>query len=475
MSSRHPDDFHLQHLCAELPPGHGVELQRLMRVIRHGAPFQFCLLDCRDELYRERLIGCIDDLLQKEHIASTRLSLDAQIHPDFLTVAAALHELSENHRAIHITGGPLWFDDRRLSSANISREDIAREVRCALLLWANPELIARLATVAPDLWSWRAGVFDFSTQVKTPVPTEIPQWRPLIDPRPLPERTRRIAELRGWLNDPQGMDDKVRVVLLDELAELLKDLGDYDEALRLWREESLPIFERHGGVRGMASIQGKIADILFSRGELGAALRIREQEELPIYEQFGDIRAIAITLGQIAVIYMELGKLNTALRILCDQVLPAFESLGDLRDKTVTLSKIAEVHMKLGDLDAALRILREEVLPAFGRLGDLHQKAVAQGKIAAILSARGELDAALRICEQEELPVYERLGNVSDVLACRSNIAQMLLLQARPQDRPRAEALLRQARAAALSMQIPEAEKIAAIMRTHGFDPDASL
>ena len=43
---------------------------------------------------------------------------------------------------------------------------------------------------------------------------------------------------------------------------------------------------------------GKIADILQARGELDEALRIRREEELPVYERLGDVRSEAVTQGQ---------------------------------------------------------------------------------------------------------------------------------------------------------------------------------
>ena len=36
--------------------------------------------------------------------------------------------------------------------------------------------------------------------------------------------------------------------------------------------------------------QGQIADVLYRRGELDEALRIRREEELPVFERLGDVR-----------------------------------------------------------------------------------------------------------------------------------------------------------------------------------------
>jgi hypothetical protein len=43
---------------------------------------------------------------------------------------------------------------------------------------------------------------------------------------------------------------------------------------------------------------GKIADILQARGELDEALRIRREEELPVYDRLGDVRSKAVTHGK---------------------------------------------------------------------------------------------------------------------------------------------------------------------------------
>ena len=85
---------------------------------------------------------------------------------------------------------------------------------------------------------------------------------------------------------------------MGKIADILESRGDLDEALRIRREEELPVYERLGDVRARAVTMGKIADILWSRGDLDEALRIRREEQLPIYERLGDVRARAVTDGQ---------------------------------------------------------------------------------------------------------------------------------------------------------------------------------
>ena len=107
--------------------------------------------------------------------------------------------------------------------------------------------------------------------------------------------------------------------------------GELDEALRIRREEELPVYERLGDVRSRAVTLGQIADVLAARGETDEALRIRREEELPVYERLGDVRSRAVTLGKIADVLAARGETDEALRILRDESLPTFRKLDEPR------------------------------------------------------------------------------------------------------------------------------------------------
>jgi tetratricopeptide (TPR) repeat protein len=222
-------------------------------------------------------------------------------------------------------------------------------------------------------------------------------------------------------------DVRSRAVTMGKIADILQARGEIDEALRIRREEQLPVYDRLGDVREHAVTLGKIADILSDRGEIDEALRIRREEELPVYDRLGDVRSRAVTMGKIADILSSRGKIDVALRIHREEQLPVYDRLGDVRSRAVTMGKIADILQARGELDEALRIRREEVLPVFDRLGDARSRAVALGKIADILQARGELDEALRIRREEELPVYDRLGDVRERSVVLSKIAGALI------------------------------------------------
>jgi hypothetical protein len=88
-------------------------------------------------------------------------------------------------------------------------------------------------------------------------------------------------------------------------------VGAQDEVL-----EAADLFQREGdGERDVALAAGLRAGILQARGELDEALRILREDALPVYARLGDVREKAVTMGKIADILQVRGELDEALRI----------------------------------------------------------------------------------------------------------------------------------------------------------------
>jgi tetratricopeptide (TPR) repeat protein len=260
------------------------------------------------------------------------------------------------------------------------------------------------------------------------------------------------------------------------LGQVAWKAGALEQALAAAAEKE-ELDRARGEERGAALAASLRADVLQAWGELDEALRIRREEELPVYERLDDVREQALALGKIADVLEARGELDEALRIRREEELPVYERLGDVRSRAVTLGQIADVLQARGELDEALRIRREEELPVFERLGDVRERAVILGKIADVLQAQGDLEEALRIYQEEALPVFERLAGRRDVLVCHAHIALLLLQRGASGDREEAARLLRLALAAAEDMQITEAEEIRRILRENDLDapPSPSL
>jgi len=413
---------------------------RLSRTLIHGPPFQWLLVEAPDEGLRRQVMAALDRVLQRAGLRSDRLPLSDKIL-DVPMLEARLVNNARQAAVVHVIGRPGWFDAARWEAFNTRRERLAAEAQARLVFWLDGEAIALASRSAPDLWAWRSGVYAFLPAAapaaqpapggERPRPSPYPSAHWGLDTRSMAERSRRVVEIRAWLEGNPEAPDELRISLVDELGLLLFSLGDLDEALSLRREVELPLHRRLGDARRQAITMGRIADILEARGELDEALRIRQEEELPVYERLGDVRSKAITIGKSADILQARGQLDEALRIHQEEALPVFERLGDVRSKAITMGRIADILKARGQLDEALRIRQEEELPVFERLGEMREKAITMGKIADILQARGQLDQALRIRQEEELPVFERLGDMREKAITMAGIAD--ILQARGQ------------------------------------------
>ncbi|MEV6499322.1 CHAT domain-containing protein [Streptomyces prunicolor] len=219
-------------------------------------------------------------------------------------------------------------------------------------------------------------------------------------------------------------DTRSVAVTWGKIADIFERRGEVDEALRIRREVTLPVYERIGDTRSAAITWGKIADIFEQRGEIDEALRIHREIELPVYERIGDTRSAAITWGKIADILQQRGEVDEALRIYREVTLMAFERIGDTRSAAITWGKIADILQQRGEVDEALRIRREVTLPVYERIGDTRSAAITWGKIADILQQRGEVDEALEL-QLKRLEVNEQLGDMDGIAAANWDLARI--------------------------------------------------
>ena len=266
--------------------------------------------------------------------------------------------------------------------------------------------------------------------------------------------------LRGAVQLGQAKDKPHEAALCwGMIADILKQRGQIDEALRINRVECIPVFEHLGDVRSKAATMGKIADILQQRGLTDEALRIYREECIPVYERLGDVLEKAVTMVKIADILLQRGQIDEAFRIYCEECIPVYERLGDVREKAMTMTNIADILELRGETDEALRICREECIPAFERLGDARSKGAAMGKIAEILMKRGEIHEAIRIY-RETLPTFEKLGDLHSQVVCRYHLGMALLKKGYKKDIPMAREHLRWALATAEKHQYAEAAQL---------------
>ncbi|WP_146155271.1 hypothetical protein [Enhygromyxa salina] len=79
----------------------------------------------------------------------------------------------------------------------------------------------------------------------------------------------------------------------------------------------------------LAVAKGHVADIHKQRGDLGEALRICKDEQLPLLEEVGDPLEIAQAKGQLALILGAQGHIEDAIELFRHECLPILEHRDD--------------------------------------------------------------------------------------------------------------------------------------------------
>jgi tetratricopeptide (TPR) repeat protein len=165
------------------------------------------------------------------------------------------------------------------------------------------------------------------------------------------------------------------------IADILQDRGELDEALRIRREEELPVYTRLGDVRSVAITQGKIAGILMQQGDLDGALALQE-ERLDTNRRLGNADGIASGLWDIARIELTRQQYDQAIPRLME-AWRIFEHLQRAEGLAVVGSVFGQVLAGLGLKEEALAVLRRSA-GAFRKLGRVDEAEEVEALIATV-------------------------------------------------------------------------------------------
>lgn len=410
-----------------------------------------------------------------------------------------------------------------LPTANFHRDAFPKRCPVPLILWANPLARVALMMVAPDLWHWRNGTFFFDAKKADGKPPKHAELIEAMLPRaenpnfylPKADGEKRIALLRELLKpdaDPPAQGERRCYLLLDladtlekaadcpgaeaavgealEIAQILSDQrlqasswfqlgrlayrnGAYDTALKIWREEDLPRRERLGDRRAAAAARSMIADALIHTGELAEARRLLQDHVLPVWWDLKDGITLAEDIDKLANILIFEKKYEEALSLLRDKQAPLLRKAGDRQGLAKFNYQIARIFHSLRRYDEAANVLNKEVLPEVRHLGDRQGEAAALGLLGLILKAQGRGAEALRVLREEALPLQQAISAGRGIAATRFNIAQILLSLDPQANREEAREHLCAARAYLAEQNLPELQRIDAMLAEHGLTCDA--
>lgn len=431
MSAKGGFDLETRRLRAasEVRPEYFDDFSRLVKSVRAATGFQFLVLEFNDELDRGALIAKLDDLLAAENRRSAIVDIGypaGRSIERFAEVEKQMGALSADGALIHLVGGETWFDKARWQAFNLRREVVSSQLSTCLLIWLTPSAVSDMAVSAPDLWAWRGGVYSFLRAGRAaPAEREDRLQSNKIDRA---TRARRIGEIRADLAASEPLDAELRFRLLEQLSQHLENAGDGEEALRT-ALELRQAADSLGDKRSLARALERAASISRTRGDDDEALRICREELVPLYESLGDVLSLAFTKSSTAIILTSMDRADEALRVCQEEALPLFERLGDPFWIANAQDNIAYVLEAQGKLDESLELRQNTVLPVYQQFGDPGRIALAQFYIAQTMGARGQLTEALRVLQEEVLPVYENLAQFAWIAIVKGEVARNLRAQ----------------------------------------------
>jgi len=245
---------------------------------------------------------------------------------------------------------------------------------------------------------------------------------------------RYVPHLRHAIVAAAAHRDDDLAALLNNLATLLKDQGDYGAARPLY-EQTLAIVEQALGPEhpGTAASLNNLALLLQAQGDYGAARPLYEQTLAIVEQALGpEHPGTAASLSNLALLLQAQGDYGAA-RPLYERALAIVEqALGPEHPGTAaSLSNLALLLQTQGDYGAA-RPLFERALTIRERvLGPEHPNtATTLINLAALLRMQGDYDAARPLFEHALAIVEHTLGpEHPNTATSLSNLALLLQVQ----------------------------------------------
>ncbi len=198
-------------------------------------------------------------------------------------------------------------------SVQWTREGL-RDFKFPIVIWLTPTIATSLSQQAPDFWSWRGGIFEFSKPISSTLPAENLTKDLVLEKSP--QTGADPTELQKQINDllSQSPDSPLLASLYNSLGKAYKDAVRYAEAEEPY-QKALELYEQQLGKEhsNVAFILNELAELYRAQGKYSEAepMYLRSLE---IWErQLGaDHPDVATSLNNLAELYREQGKYSNA-------------------------------------------------------------------------------------------------------------------------------------------------------------------
>ncbi|MGZ4371284.1 MAG: tetratricopeptide repeat protein [Gaiellaceae bacterium] len=215
-----------------------------------------------------------------------------------------------------------------------------------------------------------------------------------------------IVEGHRWMTmllAPPSPRSTVRAAALQAAAALGCYLGEYESA-RAYLKEALPIFEKLGDKRHIATALNELGVLAVYEGDYATAGRLLDQS-LAIKRELGDEWLIANSLGNAGLIAGYAGDHERAYALHAES-LTLYERLEERMGAAISLGNLAHAAMYLGRLDESLE-RQLESLRLIHEIGDADGSAECLERLAMLANAHEDWHRAARLLGLADLLRHE--------------------------------------------------------------------
>jgi len=385
-----------------------------------------------DDKQLNLLIGVCDDSNYREEIISRyEAELDPEIRPYRVTLArgepslrAALAQvvaedeyLRQGGRAVlTVTGAEKLFfikQEQQRSEQEIffgylqwTREAL-RQFPYPVVLWVTQQILVNLITKAPDFWSWRNGVFRFSSKQTAAISRR--EFEPI----------RRFLDSREWLTTDE--DDNPYFLPIEDLQHLIKQT---EEQKGLEDSSLATLYSRVGEIYRRRLRRGEYQDYLQEQ-----TLAIDSfSQAVDLQQKLGLEEELASNLNSLAGLYYYQGRYSEAEPLYLQAIAIIKQSLPEKDLSLATyLDNLAILYESQGRYTEAEPLFLQAIAIIKHSLGECHPDlATYLNNLALLYESQGRYTEAEPLYLQAIAIIKPSLGECHPDLATHLNNLALL-------------------------------------------------
>jgi tetratricopeptide (TPR) repeat protein len=390
---------------------------------------------CDDYAFREQIISRYETELQPE-VRCYRLELERQEPSLWRAIAQTVESdeyLQQGGRAVFTVIGAdsllrihLRADEsgqtqleKFLGYLQWTREGL-REFRYPIVLWVTYSMLAQISTKSPDFWSWRKGVFRFtSSTIASPISRSLVTSPTQGSDDADNTSVLSLEDLKNLIintQTSQGIDAPLLATLYDQLAQFYKSRIQRGESTNLEQdfEEAVNYFRQAITLETYLGLKSSLLNTLTNLGllhqsqsQFQEALQCH-QNSLAIAQEIGDRQGEANSLGNLGNVYHFLGQYQLAVE-LHQKSLEIKHNINDQLGEANSLIGLGTAYNSLGQYQLATEFY-QQALEIKRAVGDRQGEASVLNNLGNAYCSLGQYSQAIE-SHQQSLSISRKISN----------------------------------------------------------------